>query len=181
LGGAPCPFKCGVILETICDLTNELLKCKYWEPTNLHALVQHELPKGIYLDEDIPFAVGRELIIDIPIDHQGYANVYIDDTTGLTLDLPGTRKADHLEAAIPLAIEIAAHPNDINKPIPREPLVAQDKLKSRRRLSRNQSDLGVALQLPDTYRHPPGAQAHRLVDRDSTQDACQWQNIKEGS
>ncbi len=85
------PFQMGVISETICDLANKLLKCKDWEPTNLHALVQHKIPKHIYQDEDIPFVVGRELIVDIPIDHQGYANVYINDTTRLTVDLPGTR------------------------------------------------------------------------------------------
>ena len=74
--------------------------------------------------------MGRELIVDIPIDPYGYTDVYIYDTTGLTIDLPGTQHADRLEAAIPLAIEVAAWPNDINEPIPREPMVAQDKLKA---------------------------------------------------
>ncbi len=45
-GGTPWPFKWGVILETICDLANKLLKCKDWEPTNLHASVQHEISKA---------------------------------------------------------------------------------------------------------------------------------------
>ncbi len=27
-GGAPCPFKWGIMLESICDLANELLKCE---------------------------------------------------------------------------------------------------------------------------------------------------------
>jgi hypothetical protein len=67
--GAPCPFESGVILETICDLANKLLKCKDWEPINLHALVWHKIPKRIYLDKDTPFAVGRKSIIDIPIYH----------------------------------------------------------------------------------------------------------------
>ena len=62
--------------------------------------------------------ISRELIVDIPIDPRGYADVYIDDTTGLTVDLPGTRNADWLEAAIPLAIKVAARPNDANEPIP---------------------------------------------------------------
>ena len=55
---------------------------------------------------------------------------YINDTTGLTVNLPGTLNADRLEAAIPLAIEVAARPNNVNEPIPREPMVAQDKLKA---------------------------------------------------
>jgi hypothetical protein len=40
-GSAPCPFEWGVISETIFDLAIELLKCKDWELTNLHASVQH--------------------------------------------------------------------------------------------------------------------------------------------
>jgi hypothetical protein len=69
-------------------------------------------------------------IVDVPIDPHGFAEVYIDNTTGLTVNLPGTLNADRLEAAIPLAIEVAARPNNVNKPIPRKPMVAQDKLKA---------------------------------------------------
>ncbi len=129
-------------METICDLAHKLLKCKDWEPTNLHALVQHKIPKCIYLDKDIPFAVRRESIVDIPIDHRGYTDVYIDDTTGLTVNLPGTRNADCLEAAIPLVIKVAARPNDINEPIPREPVVVQDKLKAEGDLAETKVILG---------------------------------------
>jgi hypothetical protein len=71
--------------------------------------------------------MGRELIINVPVNPCGYADVYIKDMTGLTIYLPGTCK---LEAAIPLAIKVAAWPNDVNKPIPREPMVAQEKLKA---------------------------------------------------
>jgi hypothetical protein len=47
--------------------------------------------------------------------------------TGLTVDLPGTRNADQLKAAIPLAIKIAARPNNKNKPILPKPMIAKDK------------------------------------------------------
>ena len=125
-GGAPCPYEWGVFSETICDLANELLKCDDWEPADLHASVQEDIPSRQSLDENIPFAAGRELIVDIPVDPRGYADVYIDDTTGLTVDLPGTRNADRMDAAIPLAIEVAACPNNMNEPIPREKMVAED-------------------------------------------------------
>ncbi len=49
-----------------------------------------------------------ELIVHIPINHQGYADIYIGDTTGLTIVLPGTRNVDQLEAAISLTIKVAA-------------------------------------------------------------------------
>ncbi len=80
------------------------------------------------MGDNIAFACGRKLIVNIPINPRGYADVYINDTTGLTINLPGTRNADRLEAAIPLSIEIAARLDDANEPIPRKKMVAEDKL-----------------------------------------------------
>ncbi len=74
--------------------------------------------------------MGRELIVDIQVNPRVYVDVYIDDMTGLTINLPRTRNADRLKAAIPLAYEVAAWPNDIKEPIPWEPMVAQEKLKA---------------------------------------------------
>jgi hypothetical protein len=81
-----------VISETICDLANELLKCEDWELANLHASVQKDILPRLYLDDDVPFGIGQELIVDVPVDPRGYADVYIDDTTGLTVNQPGTKK-----------------------------------------------------------------------------------------
>jgi hypothetical protein len=78
--------------------------------------------------------MGRELIVNVPANPRGYADVYINNTTGLTIDIPGTRNTNRLEAAIPLAIQVAARPNDVNEPIPQEPMVAQEKLKAERGL-----------------------------------------------
>jgi hypothetical protein len=105
-------------------LANELLKCKEWDPLTLHALVQADIPTQEYFDNNVPFAMGRELITDVPVDLHGYADVYINDMTGLTIKLPGTRNANRLEVAIPLAIKVAAWPKDVNKPMPWEPMVA---------------------------------------------------------
>ncbi|KAL3809165.1 hypothetical protein ACHAXA_004664 [Cyclostephanos tholiformis] len=71
-------------------------------------IAQVDVPACNYLNDDVPFATARELIVDIPVDPRGYADVYIDDTTGLTVDLPGTLNVDRLKAAIPLAIEVTA-------------------------------------------------------------------------
>jgi hypothetical protein len=68
--------------------------------------------------------------------------VYIDNTTGLTIDLPGTHSADKLKAAIPLAIKVAARPNNVNESIPWEPIVAQDKLKAEEGLTETKVILG---------------------------------------
>ena len=141
-GGAPCPFKWGIMSELICDLANKLLKCDEWDPRTLHATVQADIPTSEYLGDDVPFAIRRELIVDIPIGPRGYADVYIGNTTGLTIDLPGTHNADKLKAAIPLAIKVAARPNNVNEPIPREPMVAQDKLKAEGGLAETKVILG---------------------------------------
>jgi hypothetical protein len=111
-------------------------------------LVQADIPTQEYLDNDVPFAMGGELIVDVPDDPRGYADVYIDDTTGLPIDLPGTRNANRLKAAITLAIKVAARPNNINKPIPREPILAQEKLKAEGGLSETKIVLGWHFNFP---------------------------------
>ena len=47
-----------------------------------------------------------------------------------------------MEAAIPFAIEVAAHPNDVNKPIPCKKMVAEDKLKAEGGLSETKTIVG---------------------------------------
>ncbi len=76
----------------------------------------------------MPLGQARKLIIDVPVDPRGKIDIYNDDTTGLTVDVPGTDNAACMDAAIPLAIEVAARPNDPNEPIPREPMIARNKL-----------------------------------------------------
>ena len=155
-GGAPCPFEWGIMSESICDLANELLKCDNWDPRTLHAMSQVDVPACKYLNDDVPFGIARELIVDIPVDYRGYADVYIDDTTGLTVDLPGTSNADRLEAAIPLVIKVAARPLDKNEPLPREPMIAKDKLAAEGGLAETKVILGWHFNFC-THRDPPQA------------------------
>jgi hypothetical protein len=71
IGGAPCPFEWGIILETIFNLTKNLLKCKDWDLQDLHSSVQKDIPLQQYLDDNVPFAISRNLIVDIPINPEG--------------------------------------------------------------------------------------------------------------
>ncbi len=118
------------MLEMICYSANELLKCKDWNPKDLHGLVQQDIPPWQYLGDDVPFASGCKLIVDIPINPRGYTDIYIDNTTGLTINLPRTMNVERLEAAIPLAIEVTACPNDANEPIPCKKVVTKYNLKA---------------------------------------------------
>ena len=139
-------------------------------PKRIALLGEHEIPPRQYISDDVPFAPGRELIVDVPVDSRGYIDVYIDDTTGLTVDLPNSGNAERLEAAIPLAIEVAARPTDASEPIPREPMVAKDKLKAEGGLSETKVILVWHFQFQDTHRHAPRAQIHRVVDGEPQDD-----------
>jgi hypothetical protein len=146
-GGAPCPFEWGILLEAIYNLANKLLKCKDWDPDALHASVLKEISAQEYLEDDIPFVIGWELIMNIPIYYQGYADAYINNTAGFTVGLPGTRNADQLEAAIPLTIKVAAQTNNKNEPIPHKPMVCKRQVESRRGIVRVKDNSGMAFQL----------------------------------
>ena len=85
-----------------------MLKCRDWNPKELHALVQRDIPQRQYLDDDVPFTSSHELIVNIPINPRGYTDLYIDNTMDLMINLPRTMNADQLEVAIPLAIKVIA-------------------------------------------------------------------------
>jgi len=68
--------------------------------------------------------------------------VYIDDMTGITVDLSRTKNTDRLKASIPLAIKVTAYPSDINEPIPCEKMVAEDKLEAEGGLAETKVILG---------------------------------------
>jgi hypothetical protein len=155
-GGALCPYEWGIKSETICDLANELIVSKEWNPLTLHATVQPLIPPKEFLADNLPLGQACKLIIDVPVDPRGKINIYIDDTTGLTVDEPGTDNAACMEAAIPLAIEVVAGPNDPNEPIPCEPMIARNKLTAEGGLSETKMILGwlfnfrtLIISLPD--------------------------------
>jgi hypothetical protein len=86
-GGAPCPSEWGSIAESICDLTNAILLNDGWNPVSLQSPAQHLVPNKIILDDDIPFGIGRDLVVNIPVDPRGTIDLYIDDYCGLTVDI----------------------------------------------------------------------------------------------
>jgi hypothetical protein len=90
--------------------------------------VQHKILTWEYLPDNVPFAIGIELISNIPINNCGYADVYINNNSSLTVDLPGTENANRLEAAILLTIKVAAWLNNEHEHIPHKPMIAKDKL-----------------------------------------------------
>ena len=78
------------------------------DPLTLHAPNQELLPAVKRLPDDVPFGEGRELIVDIPVNPKGIAEVYIDNTCGLTVEEKDSDNVMRLERAILLAIYVAS-------------------------------------------------------------------------
>ena len=125
-GGAPGPFEWGVISESICDLANALLHDDDWDPATLSA--PSSVPPKNILSDDIPFGIGRELIVDLPVDPRGKIDCYIDDTVGITVDLPDTDNCSRMERASLLAIHATSRPIHKQEPLPRDEMAAKQKL-----------------------------------------------------
>ena len=83
---------------------------------------------GKHVKNDLPLAKAKELIVNIPVDDRGYSNIYIHDTLGISLDIPGSNNIELLSKAVLLAIFVLACPCHENKPIPKEEMVALAKL-----------------------------------------------------
>ena len=51
------------------------------------------MPSKEVLPDNVPFGIGRDLIVDIPIDPRRIINIYIDNFLGITIDLEDTDNA----------------------------------------------------------------------------------------
>jgi hypothetical protein len=141
-GGAACPFEWSIISETICDLATAIAHDASWDPTTLVAPDQHLVPPPAFLPDDIPFAPGKELIVDVEVDERGTHEMYLDDLIGLTIDLPDTDNRLRAERAPLLAIHTCARPLLIQEPTPREAMAAKNKLTAEAGLTKTKTILG---------------------------------------
>jgi hypothetical protein len=140
-GGAPGPYEWGVISETVCDLATAILHEDEWSPANTCAPNSNLVPAKKIMSDKIPFGVGRELIVDVPVNPRGMADVYIDDTIGFCVDISDNDV--RLENAILLAIHAAARPLHESEPIPREEMAALAKLLAEAGLEESKVILGL--------------------------------------
>jgi hypothetical protein len=127
-GRKPCPSEWGIISEAICDLANAILHNDNWDPDKLFAPNQHLVLVWTLLDNDIPFAKGAKLIVDIPINPHGMHDLYINNIIGLTVDIPGTDHVARWQVAALLTINTTAWPNHPEEPTPHKSMDARDKL-----------------------------------------------------
>ena len=112
----PCPSEWGLIAESICYLANAILLNDKWNPVSLQLPAQHLVPNKIILDDNIPFGIGRDLVVDIPVDPRGTVDLYIDGFCGLMVDVDDNALC--LERAPLLALGSAAREVATIEPLP---------------------------------------------------------------
>ena len=71
----------------------------------------------------VPFAEGKDLVVDIPVDPKGISDVYIGNTTSLCVDIEGSDNVERL-----LAINVASRHAHKNEPIPRVEMAEKKKV-----------------------------------------------------
>ena len=124
-GGAPGPYEWGVVSESICDLSIAIMQDGDWDPSKLRAPDGCHVPPPKILDDAVPFAEGKELIVDVPVNSKGIADVYIDDMIALAVNVENSDNIQRLEQVTLLTIHCAARDKHANEPIPREGMAAR--------------------------------------------------------
>jgi len=171
-GGTPGPYEWGALSESICDLAMAILHHSEWDPSVLKAQHQHLVPTPKRLDESIPWGVGLDLIVDVPINPRGVTDIYIDDLITLTVDIPGTDNLARGMSAALLAIDSSSRRNHAHEPIPRESMDARDKLIAEAGLEETKMILGwffdfrrLRISLPDNKYIAWSSHIHDLLQR----------------
>jgi hypothetical protein len=139
-GGSPCPSLWGYISETMADISNVLIKNKFWDPNKVFDPLSTTLPPPSSLPEDNPFHPARELVVLLPIDYKGKTDVYLDDTIGIAPDLNDS--VTRVSHAILLAIHTLARPTNGNDTIPRKDIISIKKLLAERQVAETKIVLG---------------------------------------
>jgi hypothetical protein len=131
--------------ETVCDITNELLHCADWDPSETHSPIQNQIPSTpLSMDSSIPFAVALPLAVDIPIETIGKADNFIDDLIVVILG-DSASNINRGNAAAALALELVGRPPHAQEPVTRGHLASFSKLLAEGRLEEVKMILGWTL------------------------------------
>ena len=127
-GGSPCPAEWCTISELATDLANAILHHPDWVPSELCSPLINSVPARVDLPDEVPFGIGKELVVDVPVNSRGTSDIFVDDILANTVDLPGSDNVERCAGATLLSIHTIARPLLAQEPIPRESMAALDKL-----------------------------------------------------
>jgi hypothetical protein len=126
LGGSPCPSLWGIKSETMVNICNSLIHNEFGDPRSLFDPMSLTLPSPSSLPDDVPFHQARELAVQIPIDNEGKADIYLNNILGVAPDIKNNIM--RVSYAIPLAIHTLARPVNTNDTIPHKDIISIKKL-----------------------------------------------------
>jgi hypothetical protein len=174
-GGAPCPAEWGSIAESICDLAYEILLRDKWEPLSLFFPAQLLVPEKTHLTDNILVKIGRELVVNIPVDLRGKIDIYIDDFVSLTVDIDGSDNAKRMESAPILAVGVMSREVSELKPLPHDDMEARN---NRRNWTHQTKDHPwMVLQFPQNDNIPSRKQIQNLL-KSNVRNHPPWLDIK---
>ena len=139
-GGAPNPNNFSLVSESICDLANHLLQNEEWNHKKYFSPIQDKIPTIKTLSEDLPFEKSLPLIVDVPCDPRGHAEIYIDDFMVACVDIGDNNI--RANKAVPLAIHVVGRPLLPLEVIPRKDLISAEKLEAEAGQSEIKRNLG---------------------------------------
>jgi hypothetical protein len=126
--------------------------------------------KKIVLANEVPFRIGRDLIVDIPVDPRETVDLYIEDFVSLMEDIHNN--AVHLEQAPLLVVGSAAWEVSKVEPLPRNDMEAQLKLTAETGLTKQKTILEwlldfrlMTITLPDNKFHAYSKAISKMMDQ----------------
>ena len=125
-GGSPNPNNFGLVSESICDLANHLLSNSKWNHNKYFSPIQHKVPPIDSPTGDSPFSQALPMIVNVPNDPKGHAEIYIDDFMVAVVDI--NDNASRANKAVPLAIHTMGRPLLSQEPTPRKDFISSEKL-----------------------------------------------------
>ena len=152
--GSPNPNIFGLVSETICDLANHLISNPKWNHKKYMSPIQDKVPPSESSTEDYPFSQALPMIVKVPHDPKGHAEIYIEDFMVAVVDI--NDNATRANKSVPLAIHTLGRPLLSHEPTPREDSISSEKLAAEAGQCERQRNLGwnintrhLTIALPD--------------------------------
>ena len=120
-GGSSCPADFCLLSDIIADSVNDLLSCDSWDERVIHSSFVKNIPDIESLDDKIPFAEARELLVDFPVAPGGKCDVFIDDLITCAVHL--ARNVPRIVAAPCTIIHALAKQYSDKVNLPRDDLI----------------------------------------------------------
>ncbi len=102
------------------------------------------MPEKTHLTDDIPFGIGKELVVDIPVDPRGKIDTYINNFVGLMVDIDGSDNAKRMESAPLLRVSVMSREVSELEPLPCDDMDARNKLIAETGLTKQNIILGLS-------------------------------------